>query len=339
MLFVRGAALLVIAAACQAVLADDYYSMTGNEKNIPETPAITNGEYATDFGDCNCDENGIAFVGAAGLDSFGCIADDGRTNNFGAVTGLNSAVPLFGLKDRGFGWQTGVSYGVYDFEGRFGNQEQTCQQQVFVTTGFFRKAKCDERVSFGLVYDWMFNTDYGVGAVDPTLGQWRGQVEYAMSDSNAIGVRGAVRDNIARNQGTYFQRAALYEHQAVTHGEVFWHHAFCESRADTYLYMGLTQNDRLSGDGSLYDWLVGLSGEVPMSDRLTLYANAQFVHPTGVAGSTSAADMGYNVGMGVAYYFGGCARARSIHGPHGPYLPIANNSSFIVDGVVHPGVL
>lgn len=331
MLLTQAAALLVITAACRGVWADEYYSMARNDVSIPEAPVPASEETAGFLGDCNCEDNGVAFVGFAGFDSFGAIGDYSYPNNFGVVTGLNSAVPLFGLQEKGFGWQTGVSYGVYDLEGRDGGQPQTSQQQIFVTTGFFRKAKCDERVSFGLVYDWMFNTNYGVGAVDPTLGQWRGQIEYAMSDANALGVRGALHDNIARNNGAYYQRQALYENQAVSHGEVFWHHAFCETNADTYLYMGITQNDRLSGDGSLYDWLLGVSGEVPLSDRLTLYANAQFVHPTGPAGETSAIDMGYNVSMGFAWYFGGCARTRSVHGPYGPYLPIANNSSFIVD--------
>ena len=72
------------------------------------------------------------------------------------------------------------------------------QQQIFVTTGFFRKADEDHRLSFGVVYDWMVNNNWGVYATAPTLGQWRGQVEYAFSDCNAVGVYGCVRDRQRR---------------------------------------------------------------------------------------------------------------------------------------------
>ena len=64
--------------------------------------------------------------------------------NFGAVTTLNVGVPIPGLHDYGLGWQTGIGYGVYDFDGRItGTDTARSQQQTFVTTGFFRKANCD----------------------------------------------------------------------------------------------------------------------------------------------------------------------------------------------------
>ena len=36
---------------------------------------------------------------------------------FWRVTGLNAAMPVPGLRDYGIGWQLGMSYGVYDFDG------------------------------------------------------------------------------------------------------------------------------------------------------------------------------------------------------------------------------
>ena len=102
----------------------------------------------------DCPAFGI--VGSAGFDSFKGASDDELSSNFGAVVGLNSGV---GLGDTGLGWQLGMSYGVYDLDGRSSTNPATSQQQVFLTTGFFHKAHCERRLSFGLVYDWMFNDE------------------------------------------------------------------------------------------------------------------------------------------------------------------------------------
>ena len=50
------------------------------------------------------------------------------------------------------------------------------------------------------------------------------------------------------------------------------------------------------------------------------------------AGPTAAYESGYDVGMGIAWYFGGGARSHAINGRCAdPYMPVANNSSFLVD--------
>ena len=137
-----------------------------------------------------CDEcPPYGIVGFAGFDSFKGISDLVLPSNFGVVTGLNAGVPIPGLRDYGFGWQIGLSYGVYDLDGRVAAADEShSQQQTFVTTGFFRKAQCDQRLSFGVVYDWMYNTEWGIAGNDPTMGQWRGQIEYAASGCNGIGL-------------------------------------------------------------------------------------------------------------------------------------------------------
>ena len=41
---------------------------------------------------------------------------------------------------------------------------------------------------------------------------------------------------------------------------------------------------------------------------------------------------GYNVGMGIAWYFGGNANSNAINGKCNlPYMPVANNSTFMAD--------
>jgi hypothetical protein len=265
-------------------------------------------------------------VGFAGLDAFKGISDGDYPSNFGAVTGLNTAIPL---GDYGIGWQLGMSYGVYDIDGRASDFSQAqSQEQIFVTTGFFHKAQGDRRLSFGLVYDWMINNNWGEYAVAPTLGQWRGQVEYATSGSNAFGVWGCVRD---RSSAQYAIAVGTVSDRAISQANFFWHHKF-ETGADSWLWVGLPEQQRLSGDGSLGTWMVGANVQVPLTDRLALYANGSYFRPSQSAGAEAAVESGFDVGMGVVWYFGRHAVSHSINGACGlPYMPVANNSTFLVD--------
>jgi len=359
--FVRHAVtLLAITVACQAglALAEDYYQISGSDQATAPAgteKAVGQGQSAcsscgpTACGceescgcesccchlgcDDNCSPYGI--VGFAGLDAFNGISDATRPSNFGAVTGLNLGAPLMGLGEYGVGWQVGLSYGLYDFDGRApvvaGESAAGCQQQTFVTTVLFRKAHGDQRWSFGVVYDWMYNTDWGVYGNDPTLGQWRGQVEYSLNGCNGAGIWAAQRDlgSSQRLPDTY----TTVNTRAISQVNFFWHHKFC-SGADSWLWTGIPDHGRLNTveGGSLGDWTFGAGVQVPLSCRLALYANGSYMHPSAAAGTTAANEAFWDVSMGVAWYFGGNARSHAINGNcWTPYLPVANNSTFLVD--------
>jgi hypothetical protein len=354
--FIRHAvALLAITAVCQAglALAEDYYagsngnqsmSLTGDQKvaPAPQTACAQCGQVNCC---CGCDRGntcdalaGIAceegcddyaVVGFAGFDSFKGISDGALNSNFGVVTGANMGAPLLGLGDRGIGWQVGISYGIYDLDGRSTFDNAKSQTQTFVTTGLFRKAHDDQRVSFGLVYDWMYNQEWGVIANSPTLGQWRGQIEYALSGCNAVGVWGCQRDLGSVQAANNF----VVTDKAITQANLFWHHKF-ESAADSWLWIGIPERGRinLTEGGSLYDWTIGANVQVPLSDRFALYGNASYSHPSAAAGAIASAEQGYDVGMGIVWYFGRNAVSHSINGKcWTPYMPMANNSNFLVD--------
>ena len=348
-MFLRRAALLLAAATIyQAGIAraEEFESVSSGQSAtlVADQKATTTEQFPCSSCDaaCCCDEScgscgpclgcedcpAYGIVGLAGFDSFKGPSDDYLASNFGAVLGLNSAV---GLGDTGLGWQLGMSYGVYDLDGRSSTNPATSQQQVFLTTGFFHKAHCERRLSFGLVYDWMFNDEWGVTGLAPTLGQWRGQIEYAVSGSNAFGIYGCLGDLGYNRRIT---EAATLRYRAVSQIDLFWHHKFC-SGADSYLWLGLPERERLTGDGSLYDWLIGVSMQAPLTEHLALYGNAQYMHPSASAGADASIDSGYNVGMGIVWYFGGNARSNAINGKCNlPYLPVANNSTFLTDANV-----
>lgn len=355
--FVRHAVMLLAATAtCQAgiVMAEDFHWVSGGNQSATlvgeekaaapaQSPCGSCGQvscYEESCGggcdsccDLGCDEcPGRGIIGFAGFDSFKGISDLTGPSNFGAVAGLNSALPVPGLNDYGVDWQLGMSYGVYDVDGRYTSQNAAqAQQQIFVTTGFFRKAGCDQRLSFGLVYDWMVNNNWGILGSAPTLGQWRGQVEYAVSGCNAFGLNGSVRDLGSQQTITLGQTRYLADTRAISQVNLFWHHKFC-SGADSWLWVGLPERNRLDGDGSLGDWIIGANVQAPLGERLALYGNAQYMRPSARAGADASLEAGWNVGMGVVWYFGGNAVSHSINGKCNlPYMPVANNSTFLVD--------
>lgn len=353
--FVRHAAALVaLAVVCQSgfVLADDYYwvdggnrtaKLIGNEKVADQGQACTPcdpvgcnekvfesycGDPCTRLGcDC-CPCRGI--VGFAGFDSFRGVSDD-LFSNYGAVAGVNASTGLFGLADYGIGWQLGMSYGAYDWKGSSFAKPRTTQQQVFVTTGFFRKAAGNQRLSFGVVYDWMINDNWGRYGVNPTMGQWRGQIEWAFSGSNAVGIYGCRRGRYSVQTYSNGQASFDVRNQAVDQVNLFWHHKFA-SGADSRVWVGVPENSRLYEQGSLGDFIIGANLQMPVTDRLALYGNAQYMNPSASASVVATAEEGWNIGAGIVWYFGGHARSKKINGKCWlPYMPVANNSTFLVD--------
>lgn len=281
--------------------------------------------------DCEeCPRLGLVIF--AGLDSFKGVSDGTWQSNFGIVNGVNTGIPL---GQSGFGWQVGMSYGIYDFEGRDSSfvERSATQEQVFITTGFFRKARNGGRLSFGLVYDWAINNNWGVAATDNTLGQWRGQVEFALNSRSAIGVYGVKsdrRDNQLQDVG--FLLPVLFRTRPMDQINVFYHHKFLQG-ADGKVWFGIPDRDAESGFGSLGEWIAGCQIEIPLSQRLALYAGGQYMKPSASAGDGGGAwQDAYDIAIGLAFYPGRNACTHVLNGSCSvPYLPVANNSTFLVD--------
>jgi hypothetical protein len=349
-------ALLTLAALVQATsaLAEDAYWVSGSGQTTavsdekPATPpppaavAKPAGSCCQQPGccpecceSCCCEDPFYSLVGSFGLDAFKPNSFLGR---FGAVFGLNSAVQL---NDDGLGWQTGMSYGVYDFDGgaTLFDPAQS-ETQVFLTMGFFRKAGEDRRLSFGIVYDWSFNENWSLAGNNPTLGQWRGQIEYALNECNGVGMWGCARDLGATHAvnatvGNTVINGTIQD-RAITQANLFWHHKF-EMGADSWLWVGVPDQGRFDHDGSLGNWIIGATLQAPLSERLALYANTSYMHPSASAGFGANQEAYWDVSMGVQWYFGGHAVSHNLHGKSfTPYMPVANNSTFLVEQ--NPGI-
>ncbi|HQU43350.1 MAG TPA: hypothetical protein PK867_11105 [Pirellulales bacterium] len=269
----------------------------------------------------------IGFEAVQLFDTFRGPPEGSGPSNFGEVTRANAGVPV--IEAWGIGWQLGASYGIYDFSGRPRPATETsgAQQQVFVTTGFFRCAKEGQRASFGLVHDWMINNNYSQYAVSPTISQWRGQFEWALSGRNSFGVWGTWHDKS-------FIRDVPDNHnqfRAISQINAFWHHKY-EFGADTWLRVGLPVSKELVGNALAGSAIIGATAQVPLNHQLALYANAMYMAPNTSAGPIGSARDAYNVSMGIAWYPGRNARTPTVNGARWlPYMPLGNNTNFLVD--------
>lgn len=268
-------------------------------------------------------------------DAFRGIPDGGWQNN-GIRTGFNLATRLGTFSDlTGIGLQVGSSVGIYDWGGtdyRMQNQEQV-ETQGFLTYGLYRKPDDISRITGGIVQDWCFNDNFGVFGKCPTLSQLRGQIGYATSASNEFGLWGTAHVVSSTLNVDYF---GPVKWQTVNHLSAYWHHKWYATGPDTWLSVGAPSHDRLSGGGSLGDYLVTAISTCPLSNAVSVVSSITYMHQSGRLGGINAADEAWNFTVGLAIYPRRNARTTTVAGDRWmPLMPVANNGSFLVDTSDH----
>jgi hypothetical protein len=257
--------------------------------------------------------------------------DSVSENSFGVVGGFNAGRPLF--EDAGIGVQFGMSYGVYDFHGRdefsVESEPSSVEEQLFFTTGLFRHCEkcCDpcaslyDRVSWGVVYDYMVTDNTGAVAAELDLGQFRWQVGYACDCANEVGIMGSISDG----SDDEFDALGL-EHttRSIDQVSVYWRHLHCCSGLETKVYTGWAEE--------LGDWVVGFNASLPINDCWAMFGGFTYILPSSDGGADGSSEEFWNVMTGFAYYPGGNARNNGICGHRWmPLLPVADNGSFALD--------
>jgi hypothetical protein len=285
-----------------------------------------------DYLDAVCDgspTHGVAIF--VGYDTWRSISDGNWQNN-GIHTGLNYGTRLGRFSDlTGIGFQIGGSVGAYNWSGtdyRLSHQDEA-QPQGFITYGLFRRANENSNWNAAVVQDWMLNSNYGLFAANPTLSQWRGQVGYATNAFNEFGLWGAWR---AMGDTRDVPGFGPVSWRSVNQISAFWHYKWGPGGADTSIWVGIPEHHRLTGDGSLGDYLVGLLANVPLSDRFLLYALITYMHPSAAPGPAGANEDAWNFSTGISFYPARNARTNTVAGQCWmPFLPVANNGYFVVD--------
>jgi hypothetical protein len=304
-------------------------SAIGSVTKTTQTGQVMNGDVAAAAGDNCCDEAGCGghfdnmyIFGAS--DGWAGPIDDDDGNNFGLRLGFNAGMPLD--ECRGIAAQFGMSYGAYNFHGRdTGDERSSIEEQWFFTLGVFKRADlcaaCPDRVSWGIVYDHLITDNLGEDGWEVGLGQFRGQVGYALSHCDEVGLMASIRADDDEVDGSSNNEDAT---SAIDQLSVFWHHKWPFS-ADTTVYTGIVED--------VGEWIFGAKGEVPISNCVSLFGGVHYILPsTSGGGSENYAEEIWNVTVGVAYYPGGNAVSKSVAGRRWmPLLPVADNGTFALD--------
>jgi hypothetical protein len=191
----------------------------------------------------------------------------------------------------------------------------------------------------------MVTSNFGVFGSSPMLSQFRFQVAWATNDYNQVGLWSTIQDQTANRATGALGTPVSY--RAIDQLNLFWDHQFGASGAVSRLYIGTPLGNRLAQTpngfpvggtgGTLGALILGSNWTVPINDRVSLYANGMYMAPSarpGISGSGAAASAQefWDVSFGVSFSPRGNARSRNIAGRTWlPYLPVANNSSFLVD--------
>jgi len=271
------------------------------------------------------------YYGFFGYDSFRGIPDSGWCNN-GLHGGLNFGTRLGPISDwTGIGFQLGASVNVYNFNGTDYHLSRNDQatMQGFVTSGFFHKANEQSNWNAGIANDWMLTSNYGIFAQNPTLAQWRGQLGYVIGPLNEIGLWGTwVGQGDSRNV-QFFGPTTWRPVQQIS---VYWHYKWGVGGADSWISFGVPEHDRLTGNGSLGDYVVSAITYCPLSDTVMLYAQVTYMHPSSSPGPTGGQEDSWAFLIGLSFFPGRNARTATVAGQCWmPLLPVANNGTFLVD--------
>lgn len=252
-----------------------------------------------------------------GLDGSKGPEDLGINANFGYRGAINWGVPLW--ERHGLGVQVGTALNVADNAVRVlrsvdGTRDRL---QSFTTVGVFQRT--DFGLNWGIGYDFLAE-DYYKSLV---LGQWRGQIGHSIGSNDEVGVWATVR-NFGDSATVARQSFNL---KPITQGNLYWRHVW-GNETSTRFWVGLAEEHGrfllgTPGNSAVHHPVVfGADLYVPLTDRLALFGEANFITPNDTGTVTAT--------MGIAFFPGGRAKTAS-RNRFAPLLPVANNSTFGVD--------
>lgn len=260
---------------------------------------------------------------AIALDFFRSLPDGSWAGNSGAFASLNLALGT-SKEHYGFGGQLGGSYGLYDWDGRGSNiteNTKAFQQQAFITGGLFRMAPDCSGFNAGLVYDLMFNKKFGVFALDPLIGQLRGQLGYLIQGGNEVGLWSTVDTQTSHKETSQIP----VRFRAICQANLFWSHYF-KNNAQTMVWVGTPYRRGLMyTSGRAGNYIVGASFRAPLTSTLSIVGHGAYMGSHGNPAILKSRNYAANICFGLNYSFGNCKTEQR------PYLPLADNSNFLVD--------
>lgn len=289
-----------------------------------------------------------SLVGAFGYETFRGVADQGWQND-GLYAGLNFGTRLGSFSDlTGIGFQIGGTFGVYDWSGNpYRTESDSTLRQDFVSYGFFKRATNQSPITLAVTQDWMLTDNATTYGLPLDLSQIRFRAGLVTSASNEFGVVGAFRVNdnesfglsrdslMATGPGTIPDQVVAT--RPLNHISAYWHHKWFNGGPNTIISVGVPEDDRVTGHGSLGDFLATASVQAPFSDAVGLFGMVMYMNPSATPGFEAGHEDTWSFTIGIEFFPGKDARTKTIAGERWmPLAPVANNGVFLLDAGGRP---
>ncbi len=262
----------------------------------------------------------ISVDAAVAFDDFRGIYSGSWQNSFGALAALSFLIDF----PCSFSGALGGSYGLYDWAGRASTpykNAKTYQQQGFLTAAFFWQTPQTLGCSAGIAYDWMLNKNFGLFALNPFLDQIRAQFGYSIRKKDEIGIWAsyAIHTSDMQSQGIPIQ------FKGISQANLFWNHVF-STQGNFMLWLGTPyQRGLFYTNGRAGTFILGTQFSIPATDSLCLEGHGSYMGARGRSGMVPSKNYGADLSFGLTYSWGKRLCAKKA------YIPLANNSSFMVD--------
>jgi len=253
----------------------------------------------------------------ASYDYFRGLPEGSWNGNNGALIAVNFSETLC----NGLGAQLGGSYGLYNWDGHenlvFRNPKKV-EEQTFLTGGVYTSLRC---FNAGLVYDRQHVKHLGIYDRTVSLNQLRFQLGYQFCREE-IGIWGTA--NLTTAHVTALGVPLRF--QAISQLNFFWTHYFCNC-ASTTLWIGAPYKNSLRfHHRTAGEFIAGFAFRAPLTSCLFVDAHGMYMKARHLHSGLQSRNYAANICVGITYVFGGCCENY-----RGSYLPVANNSNFLID--------
>jgi len=255
------------------------------------------------------------FTVSSGVQGFKGPVNRGGDGSFGFHEGINFALPLSPCQQ--LGWQIGFE-GVHsnfhrtDFvDNSFGDSTNDGRDQLFLTTGFYRRTQCG--LQFGAAWDYLYES----WDLNFDVGQIRGQLSWITPWCHEVGFlvsTDTTNDSVADLEGTsrtiettdYYSFFYKYSASCGGFGRIF---------------AGWTQDS---------NGLIGVDMELPVMHHWGVLSEFSYLVPDDGSTSQGSQREAWNVGVSIVWYPGGNARATNCCTTR-PMFRVANNGSLFTN--------
>ncbi len=266
-------------------------------------------------------------IGILGVDSYKGLGDTvippnpsaGYMNSVGLISGVNSG---FGLGSSSIRGQIGGTMGIYDLKGRDTVNPTSAETQGFLTAGIYKRSEVcvGDRISWGLVYDHFWASQWGLLGNEMSLGQFRGVFGYALNANNEVGAWSTIHTN---NDSLIQGGQNNVQVRASNQLNLYWKHRY-DFGGTTNAYVGAVD------PADVGSWQMGLLGQAPLNRNTSLYGNSTLAFPGSSSGPIGSNELLWNLSAGLMFTFGK-SQSRTISGPESlPLQNVANNGNFLI---------